>query len=114
MIFASEQYQAWTLRNGKDYQLIKLKDRSSWKLRISENRERHIHPGRYSPHTTRVKATTLKTAILIISFEQIGELKIVDTESVNQIRKKYLNEPPIKSLIKASGLIRLVDLFKSK
>lgn len=115
-IFSSEQYLDWVTKEGKEYQLIKLKDGSIWTLRFSENQERyiHIHPGRYSPHTIRVKATTLRTAILILCFEQIGEKASINTESVNQVRKKYLNEPPLKSLAKASGLIRLVDLFNLK
>jgi hypothetical protein len=73
----------------------------------------HIHPGRYSPQTIRVKATTLKTAILILYFEQVADVEIVNANAINQIRKEYLNEPPIKSLSSASGLGRLVDLFQN-
>ncbi len=115
-IFLFEKYRKWLSKDGRDYQLIGLKDKSIWTVRLGENSEKyvHIHPGRYSPHTVRVKATTLKTAIMILIFERIGKLNTNETETINQIRKKYLNEPPLKSFSKASGLGRLLDLFHKK
>jgi hypothetical protein len=111
--FSFEDYKKWLYKDRKGYQLVKLMDKSIWTLRLGENEQRyiHIHPGRYSLHTIRVKATTLKTAILALCFEQVGEMKSINTEAVNHIRKKYLNEPPIKSLSKASGLMRLIGLL---
>jgi len=115
-ILSLEYYKKWLSEDGKDYQLISLKDKSIWTLRLSENQKRyiHLHPGRYSPYTIRVKATTLKTAILVLCLEQVGEMKSINTESVNHIRKKHLNESPLKSLSKASGLMRLIDLLYKK
>jgi hypothetical protein len=113
-IYSSDLYKDWLFKDEKDYQLLKLKDKSVWTLRIGENIERyvHIHPGRYSPQTVRVRATTLKTAIFLLCFEQLGEIKSFETETVNNIRKKYLDEPPLKSFSTASGLGRLIDLFR--
>lgn len=112
-IFEYEQYKNWLSKDGKDYQLVELKDKSIWTLRLGDDVSRyvHIHPGRYSQHTLRVKATTLKTAIFLLCFEQLGEVKSFETEGVNNIRRKYLNEPPIKSFSGASGLRRLIDLL---
>jgi len=112
-IFSFDQYQDWLTKDRKDFQLIELKDKSIWTLRLGEEITRyvHIHPGRNSPHTIRVKATTLKTAILVLCSEKIGEIKTFETQTINQIRKNYLNEPPIKSYSKASGLGRVLDLF---
>lgn len=112
-IFSSEQYKNWLAKDGKDYQLVELKDKSIWTLRQGDDVSRyvHIHPGRYSPNTIRVKATTLKTAIFLLCIEQLGEINPFETDTVNQIRKKYLNEPPLKSFTDASGLGRLLDLF---
>lgn len=49
------------------YQTITISDTSVWVLRLGETEQRHIHihPGRYSPHTIRVKASILKTAIAL-------------------------------------------------
>ena len=115
-ICSSEEYKEWLKKDGKDYQLLKLKDKSVWTLRLSEelNRYVHIHPGRYSPSTIRVKATTLKTAIMILCYKQLGEIKSIETEAVNFIRKKHLNEPPIKSFSNASGLGRIINLLSKK
>jgi hypothetical protein len=114
--FSSEQFQNWLAREEKNYQLVELKDRSVWTLRLGEEPERyvHIHPGRYSLHTVRVKATTLKTAIMILCFRHAGEIKSIETETVNFIRMKYLNEPPIKSFSNASGLGRIINLLSKK
>jgi hypothetical protein len=114
--FSLLEYRKWLDKKDKKFRLVVLKDRSVWTLRLGENPERyvHIHPGRYSPNTVRVKAATLKTAILVLALDQLRALKVIDTESVNNIRKNYLNEPPLKSLSKASGLRRLLDLFRNK
>jgi len=108
------KYISWLNLDGYDYKLVQLSDKSIWTLRLSENQKRyvHIHPGRYSPHTIRVKATTLKTAILILCFEEAGELEIVNTEAINQIRKEYLNEPPIKAFSSADGIRRFLQVLR--
>lgn len=115
-IFSSEEYFKWLTSEERDYRLITLKDKSVWALRLGETAGRyvHIHPGRYSAHTVRVKATSLKTAIFVLCFEKLGKFEPINTESVNSIRVKYLNEPPLKSISKASGLVRLLDLFHKK
>ena len=112
-IYSIEKFQSWLLTDGKEYRQIKLKDKSTWVIRLGNGSDRyvHIHPGRYSPKTVRVKATTLKTAILVLSFEKLGKLEKINTESANQIRKKYLNEPPLKSFSSAFGLGRMMQLL---
>ena len=108
------QYIAWLNNEDKDYKLVELPDKSLWTLRFSESPDRyvHIHPGRYSPLTIRVKSTTLKTAILVFCFKQIKGVSRIDIEEINYLRKAYLNESRLKSLSKASGLIKLIDLFR--
>ena len=114
--FTSEQYKDWLRKDGKDYQLLKLRDKSVWTLRLGENPERyvHIHPGRYSPHTVRVKATTLKTAILVLCCLQAGQIDAIETVTINEIRKKYLNESPMKSFSSASGLGKMISTLSKK
>lgn len=115
-IFSSEQYKNWLIKDGKDYQLLKLKDKSVWTLRLGKNPGRyvHIHPGRYSPQTVRVKATTLKTAILTLCSMQAGRIESIETETINDIRKEYLNEPPLKSYSSTSGLGKMITLLSEK
>jgi hypothetical protein len=115
-LFSSEEYKNWLTKEGKNYQLVKLKDKSIWTIRQGDDVSRyvHIHPGRYSPHTVRVKAATLKTAIFLLCFEQLGETKSFESETANQIRINYLNEPPLKSFSSASGLRRLIVLLRNE
>lgn len=115
-LLSPKQYTAWLNSEDKKYSLVELSDKSVWTLLLSENPDRyvHIHPGRYSPLTIRVKATTLKTAILVFCFKQFGGVSQIDIKEVNYLRKKYLDESPLKSLSKASGLIKLIDLFRLK
>lgn len=112
-IFESEQYKNWLSKDGKDFQLVELRDNSVWTLRLNDNIRRyvHIHPGRYSQHTVRVNATTLRTTIFLLVIEKLGEINPFEIETVNSIRKRYLNEPPIKSFSNASGLRMLIDLL---
>lgn len=112
-ISSIEQFEHWLSEDAKKYQRIELKDNSIWVIRLGKNPQRfiHIHPGRYSPNTIRVKALTLKTAIFILSIKQLDTLGRIETQSVNDIRKRYLNEPPLKSFSKASGLGRMIQLL---
>lgn len=113
-ILEPDKYINWLREENNDHKLVQLSDNSIWILRLGENKERfvHIHPGRYSLHTTRVKATTLKTAILVLCFERTCELEMINAEAINQIRKQYLNEPPIKSFSSADGIRRLVNILR--
>ena len=108
-------YTNWLTENKTDFQLLTLVDNSVWTLRLGENAERyvHIHPGRYSPGTRRVRSLTLKTAIFTLCFENLGEQKLCNVELINQIRKNYLKEPPLKSVSTESGLGKLLELFRS-
>ena len=114
-IYSLRDYQNWLCKEDKYYQLVELKDKSIWTLRLGETREKyvHIHPGRYSPHTVRVKAATLKTVIMILALCKRKGFTAIDIETVNDVRKKYLNEPPLKSISKASGIARMLDLFQN-
>lgn len=113
-VFLPEQYEGWLAENGSDYKMVNLSDKSVWTLRLGENVERyvHIHPGRYSSHTRRVKALTLKTAIFTLCCEKLGDPKLSGKELINEIRKKYLNEPPLKSISVKFGLGKLLELLR--
>jgi hypothetical protein len=113
-IFLVKPYIEWLNEKGSDYRLINLSDESAWTLRLGENAERyvHIHPGRYSLNTRRVKALTLKTAIITLCCEKLGEPKLSGKELINKMRIKYLGEPPLKSISVESGLGKLLELLR--
>jgi hypothetical protein len=110
----SNEYKRWLYKNGKEYHTITLKDKSVWTLRSGDEEKRfvHIHPGRYSPHTVRVKALTLKTAICVLAFAKIKSVTEFDIDLINEARKICLNASPLKSVNKEAGLGKLITLLK--
>jgi hypothetical protein len=115
-IFLINDYKAWISNDGKDYKLITLIDNSIWTLRIGVDKERyiHIHPARKSYNTIRVRATTLKSAILVFVWIKINGGSINDIKLINNVRKIYLSEPPIKNISGNKGLDRLFSIFEGK
>ena len=107
------KYSDWLCRVGNEYQTIALDDGSVWTLRSGDEEKRfvHIHPGRYSHHTVRVKALTLKTVICVLAYLRTQSLPPVEIGLINEVRNKYLDAPPIKSFSKESGLGKLITLL---
>ena len=112
-VFNYEPYEQWLFSEGKEYRLITLPDKSTWTLRMGSQKENyiHIHPGRYSLHTIRVRALTLKTAICVMAYLNIHENFFPDLKLINDVRKEFLNAAPVKSLSATSGLRRLLNVF---
>ncbi len=106
-----QSYREWLGEAGRDFREIEIKDQSGWTLRLGEKEERyiHIHPSRYSPHTIRVRSTSLKSAIMFCILNR-GET--ADTLTlINQIRREYLDLPPLKNMNSASAILKLVRRF---
>jgi hypothetical protein len=83
-----------------------------WVLRLGEQAERyiHIHPGRYSPHTVRVKASALKTTIAASVWMKILNQAKLTVELLNYVRKEILGTSPVKSLEATEGFVKLFKL----
>lgn len=116
-LLSEEKYNKWLKTDEKDYKLFRLTDPSAdgsvWTLRfgLTPGRYVHIHPGRNSPHTIRVKALTLKTAVYVLCWKKINKIEKIDLPIINSLRKKYLNEPPLKKFSFESGLGKLLNLL---
>jgi len=112
-VFKYESYELWLFSEDKEYRLITLPDKSTWTLRMGNQKENyiHIHPGRYSAHTIRARALTLKTAICVMAYINVHKKFSPDLELINNLRKELLNAAPVKSLSSTSGLRRLLNVF---
>ena len=108
-----ESYKKWLFAGAKEYRLITLPDKSIWTLRMGNQKENyiHIHPGRYSKHTIRVRALTLKTAIFVMAYLTIYKISSPDLQLINDARKFIFKAEPVKSLSSSSGLRRLLNVF---
>lgn len=104
-------FQNWLTEEGNDYRIISLEDTSKWTLRLGENPDRyiHIHPSRYSPHTTRVRSSSLKTAIIygIIEMQEMEN----QLSFINRLRKEFFELPPLKNLKSATSLLNLIEIL---
>ena len=112
-VFKYEPYEQWLFSEGREYRLITLPDKSIWALRMGIEKENyiHIHPGRYSLHTIRVRALTLKTAICVMVYINMYKISSPNLELINNVRNEFLNAAPVKSLSLTSGLLKLLKVF---
>ncbi|WP_255594279.1 hypothetical protein [Pontibacter sp. HSC-14F20] len=112
---APDAYRLYLSDSGAEYKLISLSDESKWVLRwgVVEGRHVHLHPARYSQHTIRVKANTLKTAVAV----QIATRRYKEPLSlalVNQVRTQWLELAPIPAYLPEGGLGKLLHLLGGK
>ena len=106
-------FKKWLGKN--EYQKIELSDSSQWVIKQGINSDRyiHIHPGKYSRHTLRIRAVTLKTVVALqVQSAAIKESMKENLHQVNYIRKNYLKLSPIKSLSYDKGIFKIWQLFE--
>lgn len=101
------------LKNNGGYIEITLSDSSRWILLhgIEPGRYIHLHPARYSPHSIRVKATVLKTALAcMVILEGIQP----DLEVLNHIRQSVLELSPVKDLEQCEHLWKVMKMLEGR
>ena len=107
-----EKYESW-LKNGNGYKKLILSDSSVWILRWGEEKTKfiHIHPGRYSPHTIRVTANTLKTAIAVCACLKRGVIADTNLQNINVVRRTVLGLSPIRQMKKTDPIVKTLGLL---
>jgi hypothetical protein len=88
------------------YAMFELDDGSEWTVRLgpADGRYIHLHPGRWVPHTMRVQANTLKSAVMAHAHAKLGVGGASDLAVVNEARRLYLGMLPVRELTGAGGL----------
>ena len=108
-----DPYLRWIHNNPDEYQKIQINDKSWWTMKEGNlyGRHVHIHPGRYSTQTIRVKAPVLKTtiAVMYLYFNNLKE--IPDVKDINHARISMLDLPPVKEIKKGSEFLSVMNLF---
>lgn len=109
--FTPTAFEDWISKN-EGYNIITLPDQSVWTLRWGTvvRQYIHIHPGRNSPHTFRIKGETLKTIIAAKIVEKSTKEKVSLT-TINTVRKDYLKLSPIKKLYTGKGIDKMMGYF---
>jgi hypothetical protein len=106
-------YRSWLEKSGGFRLLAIAEDQSQWVLRLGEDEERfiHIHPGRGSPETRRVRANVLKTAILVLAHAGVHGGDPLDLKLIDSIRPR-LELPPVGKLAADGGLAEVIQLLR--
>jgi len=104
-------YLQW-LHANNGYVEITLSDTSRWILLAGNEPGRyiHLHPARYSPHSLRVKATILKTAIACMVILPASQQP--DLATLNHIRRNFLDLSPVKDIAQCEHLHKVILILK--
>lgn len=112
-ILSRAMLEVWLGKPG--YKTISLSDGSRWVIREGTDPDKfiHVHPGRNQPLIRRVRASHLKTGLLICLIDpgQPSSNGEWDTPDLNKIRKNLLGLSPVRSAsecVKLSETCRLV------
>jgi hypothetical protein len=108
-------YREWLDAHGGYTVLTLADDGSRWVLRWGDVPERHvhIHPGRYSPATIRVRANVLRTALLVLAFTAVHGGDPLDRTLVNRVRRDYLDLAPLgRNPASEQGLGTILSLLQ--
>jgi hypothetical protein len=113
---APEAFGAW-VEQGGGYRMVTLPDKSEWVLRAGDETSRHVHlhPGRWVPHTLRVRANVLKTAMLALADARLSGGDPLALARINRVRRDHLGLAPLGRLRDGdTGIAELIDLLGAR
>jgi hypothetical protein len=92
------------------FRIISLSDRSQWTLKFHDNPQRfvHIFPARNSQHTFRVKANTLKSALIYLII--IGK-DLVTGDDLNNVRS-LLGLSPVNDTLDTEAILEMIEILR--
>jgi hypothetical protein len=110
-------YRDWLLQ-GEEYTLFTHPaDGSRWVLRLGDEGGRyvHLHPGRWSPATVRVRANALKTAFLVLCKTGIDGGDPMGRAVINEVRRDMLGLSPVGDAPEGElGMGAIIELLKGE
>ena len=116
-VFREDEFHHWTGPEANEYKIIDLSDGSKWILKYHRVKNRYIHffPARYGPMTMRIKANTLKSALLyliLIDKDSLNSEDSINSEDLNNARIQ-VNLSPIKDLIETEAITEMIGILGS-
>jgi hypothetical protein len=105
-----EVFNSWAGKGPMDFKTIKLSDGSQWVLKYFDNEIRYVHsfPSRYSPNSFRIKANTLKSAILYIIF--VGKDYV--TEDGLNLARAESGLSPVKDVFDTEAITEMIEILR--
>ena len=109
-IIERKSYSEWAGMKTDCYRIISLSDGSRWTLKYHNNPLRfvHIFPARNGQHTFRVKANTLKSALV---YNIIIGKDMVTGDDLNKIRP-LLGLSPVKDSIDTEAILEMIEILR--
>lgn len=103
------EYRHWV---GDGYKLCTLTDGSSFTMRYLEHETPvHIHPSRHAPHTIRIKANALKSAVCYLLVNSATDE--IHIETLNNLRKQHLSLSPIAGRQYIAEIAKAIQLLNT-
>jgi YD repeat-containing protein len=105
-----DSYSVWAGKKPDDFRIITLSDGSQWTLKYHDNENRFVHffPARNSQHTFRVKASTLKSAIL---YNIKTGKDFITADDLNRIRE-LLGLSPVKDPLDTEAITEMIEILR--
>lgn len=105
-----KEFSGWTGIQYSDFKIVTSSDSSQWMLKYHKDEKSYVHifPGRQSPHTIRVKANTLKSAILYYII--IGK-DFISRKDLNHARS-LLGLSPIKDPSETEAITEMIEVLR--
>lgn len=107
-----EDFSHWAGTGISDFRILHLEDGSRWTLKFNNSRNRYIHifPARASAHTLRVKANTLKSAVLYIL---VSGKDYVTEEELNNARA-LVNLSPVGEVAETESITEMIEILRNR
>jgi hypothetical protein len=106
--------QKWLGKKG--YREVILSDNSRWIIREGMDSEKyiHLHPGRGQECIKRIKASHLKTAIMLLIVKPVpgAENQVYTTQQINKIRSEKLGLSPVKSISQSKKIMEALIFLR--
>ena len=110
-LLTRDLFASWSGTSFNNFKITSLSDNSQWTLKYHENEKRYVHifPARLSPYTFRIKANTLKSAILYLII--IGK-DYVTEDDLNRARA-LTGLSPVKDVTETEAVTEMIDILRS-
>jgi hypothetical protein len=110
-LISKEMFARWAGTDFKSFKIVPFSDSSFWTMKYHENDKRYVHifPSRSSPFTFRIKANTLKSAILYLII--IGK-DYVTEDDLNHARV-LTGLSPVKDVTETEAVTEMIDILRS-
>jgi hypothetical protein len=105
-----DKYSLWIGMKADDFHIIPISDGSEWTFKYHNNPQRFVHlfPARNSQHTFRVKANTLKSALI---YNIIIGKDLVTGDDLNKVRP-LLGLSPVKDSIESKAIMEMIEILR--